>query len=539
MKAEFSPSSLHPWLESLAGQSESQIALSCAGGEAISFAALVRRIMAFAGGLESLGLRPGDRVAIWLPNSRDWLVAHLAAARLGLTTIPINTWSRTSELAHLLSLSECRAIILDSTFRKIDFNGILAGAVAVMGGPISAPLRWVIDAGWVEASHSDSDEIQRRSFSALCAVGSATAEPSVENMAMIAFSTSGTTALPKLAVHREHSILSHARAVCDSAQMTSDDVVLCALPPCGAYGYGLIFASLSAGARAVLCEDFDLDEIICLIARERVTMLALTEPIIRQLLSHPQAGRDNFRSLRIVFSAGATLEPLVRQAQDEFGFRISNVYGSSELLALAAFWGFGANVEERSAAGGRLISDNMRVRAVDSAGLPLPVGTLGELQFTGPVMLTNYLATSPDIHLARTSDGWFSSNDFGIVLDQAGRSFHYVSRRDDVLRLKGFLVNPGEIEAMLQSHPAVGATQVVGVGGADGEDVAAAFVIAAGDAEVTEDGLREFCRSRMASYKIPSLIRIVEEFPTTRSANGDKVVKERLREITRQLLTHD
>jgi fatty-acyl-CoA synthase len=334
-------------------------------------------------------------------------------------------------------------------------------------------------------------------------------------------------------------LLSHAQAVAQTARMTPDDVVLAALPPCGAYGHGLILAALSAGATAILVREYAVERIVNAIESEQVTVMALTEPLLKKILDHAAAHRKSLRSLRIVFSAGGTLQPVVERAEAEFGFRITNVYGSSEVLALAAFWGFDGSAAERSAAGGRLVSAGMRVRAVDSAGIPVTPGMPGELQFAGPVVTSGYLVNEAATRNAFTTDGWFKSGDLGSVDDESGRRFHYVARLNDALRLKGFLVNPGEIEEMLQSHPDVSAAQVVGLSEKSGEDLAAAFVVLRPHASADADALRTFCRARMASYKVPTLLEIVPKFPMTRSANGDKVMKNRLRDMAQEMLTNE
>ena len=525
---------LDGWLHELSRRN-SALALKSAAEfstQALTFSALDRDSACLAAGFERLGLCPGEGIAIWLPNSPAWLVAHFAAARAGLTTIPINTWSRASELEHLLKLGQCRAIIIDSGFRGIDFEAILTAALqpAALGG--TACLRYIIDRA-AASGRQPIGSASRVAFSEILLPQSAPSPEVVENDAMIAFPTSGTTSLPKLAVHRAEALIGHAHAVASAAEMNPTDIVLCALPPCGAYGYGLIMASLASGAKAILCEAFDLDEIFRLIASEGVTMLALTEPLLRRLLDHPNSSRNSLASLRIVFSAGGTLLEVVRRAEEEFGFRVSNVYGSSEVLALASLWGPTADVATRSTAGGVLVHPGMSVRAASPSGVALPTGVSGELQFRGPVLMSHYLDDPVATAQALGSDGWFASRDVGVVVDDAATTFHYIARNNDALRLKGFLVNPGEIEAMLQSHPMVAMAQVVGVPDPGGEDIAVAFVIPVANQKPSEADLKTFCRTSMASYKSPTTIRMVETFPMSRSANGDKVLKQELREMAR------
>lgn len=530
---------LAPWLSEgtcLFGE-RTALASSQSATEEISYAALESRTADLASCLHGAGLRHGDAIALWLPNRPMWMVVHLAAARLGLFTVPLNTWCREVEIRHFLALGRCKAIVMDSTFRQMDFHGVLQSSLQYLAARGDNPLRWVIDFSATAQSgvlprgvaSLSFDELQRR------ADGFITSGDE-ENRSMIAFPTSGTTSAPKLAVHRECALLAHTHAVALKSRMTSEDVVLGVLPPCGAYGYTLLLASLQAGARAVLLDEFDIDQAIGSIESERVSMLAITEPLVRRLLDHPRATASRLGSLRLVFSAGGTLEPLVWRAETEFGFRITNVYGSSEVLALAAFWDDDCDVHTRSMAGGRLVSHGMCVRTVDSAGHPTPSGTEGELQFRGPAMSCGYLSIDPAAHDAFRADGWFSSKDLGRVLETSAGKFVYMARLDDALRIAGFLVSPAEIEALLQTHPAVATAQVVGVARAYGEHLAAAFVVLKKGHQVDAHVLQEFCRKRMASYKTPDVIEIVHEFPMTRSANGDKVMKTRLRQMAEEIL---
>lgn len=531
------------WLKALAERSGDALALATNdGGESLSFAEVERRSAVTSAGLKALGLRRGDAVAIWLPNSPLWMVLHFAAARAGILTIPINTWCRDSEVSHLLRLGRCKGIFIDPAFHNIDFAGILARVVAEFEAAGDNPLRWVCSTGDAQC---DIPSVPNVSLRALQQLGTDApklrrepAEPSPAGKCVIAFTTSGTTAAPKLALHREGALIAHAEAIARRARMSSSDVALAALPPCGAYGYCLILAAMAAGCCAVQCREFSVDLAVDVIPAQSVSVLALTEPLFRKMFDHPSASRDAFRSLRAVFSAGATLEPVVQRAEDEFGFRLTNVYGSSEILALAAFWGAAENVAERAQAGGILTSTGMRVRAADDAGNVLPPGGVGELQFTGPIVTAGYLGNGDATRAAFTDDGWFRSGDLGRVLDEDGSSFHYLARMGDAMRLKGFLVHPGEIEDMLQQHPEVSAAQVVGIPEGTGEEVPVAFVILGPGARATPDMLREFCRARMASYKVPAAIEIVDAFPTTRSPNGDKVVKARLREMAKELIAH-
>jgi fatty-acyl-CoA synthase len=527
---------LPQWLSSgsrLFGEAE---ALVSAGRRdiagAVTFAELDSASRRLSAGMSRLGLAPGDAVAIWLPNCPAWFTAHFAAARSGLTTIPLNSWYKHSEAQYFIELSKARAIFIDSGFPGLDSVGTLN----VLAGRGSCPsLRFLFDLNPEPAQVGGLECIP---VGALGSTDEGEGRGRPENLAMIAFPTSGTTSKPKMAVHRETALVTHARAVASRAMMTSRDIVLGALPPCGAYGYILLLASMASGARALQMEWFDLDRLLDIIENERVTMIAVTEPILRRMLGHRHASRETFASLRLVFSAGGSLGPVVQRAEDEFGFTVTNVYGSSEVLALAAFWPSDTSASVRSAAGGKLVSPGMEVSAVDSDGLELPGDQIGELRFRGPVLATGYLRNPDATSKAFTADGWFHSNDLGSVDPGIPDTFRYISRMGDALRVKGFLVNPGEIEAKLQSHPAVAEAQAVGIAGGDGEEILVAFVVPKQDSDVSSEELREFCRADMASYKVPAAIGVLDEFPLTRSANGDKVMKRRLREMAEEMIVN-
>lgn len=526
------PDRLAPWLSSLAQRWDGtalEVAFGGGAPDRLSFRELEAKSQTFSRGLSALGLERGDSIAIWLPSTPLWLAVHFGAARFGLTTIPLNTWYREVELEHFLVLGSARLLLVDSAFLGIDFPGILT---RVLERGNCASIRWVID---VSGKIRELPNVAVLGLDALTSAEKSNTDVEPENPAMIGFATSGTTGLPKLAMHREGALVRHGRAVAERAGMNPGEVVLGALPPCGAYGYTLLIASLAAGARAIQLERFDIDRLVELIESEQVNVMAVTEPILRDLLDHPRATPKSLRSLRLVFSAGATLGPIVERADREFGFRITNVYGSSEVLALAAFWDPNEDTATRSQAGGELVSEGMEVSVVDSAGHALGAGISGELRFRGPIVTSGYLQNPAATADAFTGDGWFLSNDLGQLVDGHERQFRYIARMNDALRLRGFLVNPGEIEARLQAHAAVLAAQVVGVPDGRGEDRAVAFVTLNPGTTASEEDLRAFCRTGMASYKTPAAIRILEKFPTTRSANGDKVVKRRLREMAQEM----
>jgi fatty-acyl-CoA synthase len=173
-----------------------------------------------------------------------------------------------------------------------------------------------------------------------------------------------------------------------------------------------------------------------------------------------------------------------------------------------------------------LVSPSAEVRICDpDTGAELPPGVHGEIELKGPSLLREYYG-NPEATREAFHDGWFRTGDLGYL--DGPRRFCYVTRIGDVLRLGGFLTSPQEIESVLEAHPAVQGAQVVGASFGR-ESAAVAFVIPAAPAAVDEHGLREWCRKRLAGYKVPRHFVAVAEFPTTASANGTKIQRAKLR----------
>jgi len=213
--------------------------------------------------------------------------------------------------------------------------------------------------------------------------------------------------------------------------------------------------------------------------------------------------------------------------------RLVGLYGSSECFALMAKQREAAAIEERALAGGIPISREIEFRVVDAlSGAALPEGEPGELQIKGYNVMSGYLRNPEATAAAFTADGWFRSGDLAY---RSGPGFVYLSRIKDSLRLKGYLVDPSEIEEYLLRHAAVEVAQVVGVNRPGEGDVAVAFV-RLGAAGASEAELLSYCRDGMASYKVPRRIAIVEDFPVVHGPNGTKIQKAKLREQAQALL---
>ena len=492
------------------------------GERRMSYRQLAADSARLAVGLARLGLRRGDRILVWLPDLPEWFVAQFAAARLGLTVVAVNTRYRGSEIAGILQTSHARAVILAQGFLGIDFLSMAKEASH------DTRLEFVIDLAATDGALS---------FASQLADGPSPSQARPDDIAAV-FSTSGTTAAPKLAAHDQQSIVEHAHNVAAATGMRPGDALLLALTTAGVFGFSGAMAALAAGATLVLQPAFDAAETVTLLERYQITHFYGPDAMLQAVLDAAGGPHPGFARWRWgAFANFTTGQPqrLVERAEEQAGVRLHGTYGSSECFALMSTWPLEAPAATRARAGGYLVSPNMQVRCVaPGTGTLQPVGEPGELQFRGYNVFTCYLDNSAATAASMTADGWFRSGDLGQV--QPDGSFVYLARLKDSLRLGGYLVDPQEVEEQLQAHPAVELAQLVGVWTEQKGDLPVAFVRLRPGTQADEPELLGFARRRMASYKVPRRVLFVDEFPSTESANGRKIQKNRLREIARERL---
>lgn len=489
----------------------------------VSRGELRRRTCALAEELREHGIGRGDAVAVWMPNWSDALVWQAAVAAREAHVVGINTRYGLEEAAHLLERARPRLVALAQGFHGLDLLDRLRAAVgrsgvvpevAVVtgpGGPTPAPEACDVGAGaWTPRRDEGPDPA-----------------PSDPDALAVAFTTSGSTGLPKLAAHTTRAVLTHAAADAAVLGLVEGDVVLGALPLSGVFGYNAIMAGLAAGATVLLEPTFDADRVLDHIEAHRVTHLASGDDLVLRLheaWSVKPRDLSSWRWWGVADFQGRSHELAAWLGGQ--GTRVAGVYGSSEVFALAATWPDDEPAPARLAGGGRVVHPDIAVRVADpDTDAVLEPGHEGEVQFRGPNVVDAYLgAEVPD---AFTADGWFRSGDLGVLVDEG--AFVYVCRRGDALRLRGFLVDPAEIERRLAAHEDVATAKVVGVPGEDGATTAVGFVVAtAGRAPAGED-LVAWCRATLAGFKVPAAVHVVEAMPTTSGTNGTKIKAAELR----------
>jgi acyl-CoA synthetase (AMP-forming)/AMP-acid ligase II len=463
--------------------------------------------------LSNLGVTRGDAIALWLPDGPTWLQFLFAAARQGILVVPISTRYRRAEARHVVALSRAKVVVAPANFLGVAYAEIVRD---IQG---EAPtLKHVVEI-------ADPTRFHAGAAGRLEAVG----QP---GDLLCTFSTSGTTGAPKLAVHDQQSCRTHAAAAASSFDIRPGDKTLCALPLYGVLGFVQAIATLAGGGACVLLPVFNATEAASAIERHGVTHTFGSDGLFDAVLNVPGAKLSTWRIGGFADFAGLT-DRVMRGAEDKWGLRLVSLYGSSECFALMAARSPSEPIEARSLPGGRLVSDEMAFRIVEpESGAAVKPGATGELQLRGYNVMSGYLNNEAATAKSLTSDGWFRTGDLAYA---QGDAFVFVSRIGDGLRLRGYLVDPAEVELFLCRHPAISAAQVVGVRLEGEGDVAVAFVRA--DRPISETDLLSYCREGIANYKVPRRIVQVEEFPVTEGPNGTKIRKAALREHATQVLS--
>lgn len=470
--------------------------------------------------LAAQGIGRGDVVAVWLVNRVEWLALLFAAARLGAVVAAVNTRYRSAEVAHLLKVSGARLMVVEAAFRSIDFAAILAD-IAKAEVPALQKLAVVgadaMPAHWPCVRFDAFDKSYPLAPPAQGEV----------DLPVLLYTTSGTTKGPKLVAHSQRTLATHAASVANALQLDPQrHSLLAMLPFCGTFGLTSLLGFIAAGATIHTLDAFEAAPALEILGKRRITHSFGSDEMFRRILALTDAPRP-FPHLEVC--GFAAFQPGWRELAAEAetrGMPLFGLYGSSEVQALFSIARAGDAFADRIEGGGWPMSPNAKVRVRDiETGELAAQGVSGEIEISAPSRFLGYF-NNPEATLeAITADGFFRTGDIGRL--RGDGSFVYETRAGDAMRLGGFLVGPGEIEDELKSCTGVADAQVVAVD-LKGQARCVAFVIPAGEPP-QQEALTARLRERLAGYKVPARIYVVDAFPVTDSANGVKIQRGRLR----------
>ncbi|WP_158279456.1 class I adenylate-forming enzyme family protein [Falsochrobactrum shanghaiense] len=513
-------------------------------GRRWSFKEVADEVDRVARGLIAIGVKPGEHVAIWLTNRPEFIFSYFAIIRIGAVVVPMNTRWRTRDFVAAMQASDPTVLIAETVSGPIDFEAMVKEALGsdsfFDGERISCSecptLRRVIFL-------SDHSLEGAATWDEVMSVGEATpageleqraTEVDPDNLAIILF-TSGTTGRPK-GVMQSHSGIRSALERATVLGMTMNDVQINYLPLFHNYSLvWIVMHNVLCGARQVLTNRFDAEEVLKLISQERVTMLHGFEVHLSELLTAYERNPDHYdlSSLRIgTHTFGSEFGRRITERFQTVFCRTVSSYGMSETFsAVTCRHPKDMTIQETCDASGYPLPGS-RLRIIDQEGKEVPTGEIGEIIVKSPSLMLGYYKNPEETQKAIDQDGWFHTGDSGYL--RTDGMLHFVGRFKDMIRVGGENVDPTEVEALLLEVPEV--VQVAAVAMCDDRlaEVVAAFVVVheVADVETVRQSIYELCKGRIASFKVPTRIEFVSELPITSTGKIDRLtLRNRLKEI--------
>jgi fatty-acyl-CoA synthase len=481
-----------------------------------TYAEMDKQVERCARALIADGVQKGDRVGIWAPNVAEWIVVQFATARVGAIMVNINPSYRAHELEFVLRQSGCTLLILAPGFHKADYRALLKAAET------PALTRSVVLGGGWEALLARADEISAEQLA------EREAELDFDEAINIQY-TSGTTGFPKGAMLSHHNILNNGFFIGETLAYTPDDRVCLPVPFYHCFGMVLgNMAIVTHGACIVIPgEGFIPREVLETVEAERCTSLYGVPTMFIAELASPELEKTDFSSLRTGIMAGSPcpIETMKRVQSEMHMGEVTICYGMTETSPVSTQTRLDDPLEKRVTTVGP-VHPHVEVKIIDpESGRTVRRGETGELCTRGYCVMLGYWddeeATRDVIDPAR----WMHTGDLATMDDEG--YVNIVGRIKDMIIHGGENIYPREIEEFLYSHPAIVDVQVIGIPDPKFGEAICAWIIRRQGSELDAKGVKDFCRSQIARYKIPRYVRFVDSFPMTISG---KIQKYKMRE---------
>jgi fatty-acyl-CoA synthase len=507
--------------------------------EVFTYGDLIKKSCKLAKGLKPY-ISPSDRIAVWVPNSIDWIVIELAAGLIGATIVNLNMRYKSHELNYILEHSKSKMIIFQPRIDSYDYKEILEDVIGVNEIDKSKfpSLEYVVSTMPV-LNNSEShyrlldhffthEEVVLEDFKG---------ESSPDSLMNILY-TSGTTSNPKGVMHNQRMALVHGLNAGHHMKMTSSDILIGGLPFCGIFGYIALFSVLTHAASLVAMERYKPFEMIEIVDKFKATIFFGLDNMCIPFFDL-DLSKYILTSLRVGVVSIFMMDNLefINTMENIFpNATIVQTYGMSEIGSFVCVGRVDAPLEERVLAGGPPIHPEIQAEIInpDTEEI-LPLGQEGEIVIRGYNVMIGYLDAPEITKESFTKDGnFFKTGDLAVKLNNG--SVIYYSRIKDSLRLKGFLVSPKEIEDYILLLPELNIVQIVGVK-LEGEEIPVAFTNLIDGAPLDAEAIISHCKLGLADFKVPKEVFFIDTFPTTPGPNGDKIQKAKLRDMALKLIT--
>jgi len=468
------------------------------------------------------GIHPGDRVAVWAPNSARWAATALGIHCAGGVLVPLNTRLGGGDVARLLDRTSARLLFTVTDFLDTDYVAMLAEAggtveeTVVMSGPTpDACTPWEA----FVAATAGPDLSER------------TGSVNADDLCHILF-TSGTTGTPKGAMLRHGAVCRSYRSWSAAIGLREGDRYLAVSPFFHTFGLnGGILACLMSGVTLVPQAVFDPQVVIERVAEESITVLPGPPTIYRSILDHLDGLPLDTSTLRLAVTGAAPVSAdLVDEMRDLLGFEtVLTGYGLTEASGVTTTGHHNDPPNLAATSSGRALP-GIDLNVADDNGEPVPAGEPGQVLIRGYNVMAGYLDDEAGTTTAVDPDGWLHTGDTG-VLDEAG-NLKVTGRSTDMYISGGFNVYPAEVEAVLAAHPDIDRAVVVGVPDDRMGEVGMAFVVPSGGRPVDPSAVLSWAREELASHMAPRHVEVVDSLPTN---PGGKVLRYQLRQVAAQI----
>jgi fatty-acyl-CoA synthase len=506
------------------------------GEKRMTYDTYIDRVNSMANALLKMGVKKGDKVAIWMSNIPEWLYAHFACLKIGAPVIPLNTRYKSHELEYILKQSDSTTLFVMDHFLKIDFIPMiyevcpelkeckpgelkcaklpqLKRVIMVSEQEYPGCLRYneVLESGKDYASSGELKAAQEA------------IDP--EDVYIIPY-TSGTTGFPKGVVTTHDQYIRVVSAFSERFQMTEKDRILVVSPFNHNMGNmtGMTLAACH-GACILPMEQFDPGEALRLIEEEKCSNFTGAPTMYIMMMDHADFPKRDTTSIKSCIIGGADVSPdLVRAIMDKMGIKdVISAYGMTENTGISTCSRRGDPIELIANTAGKLMFDGCELKIMDpDTGEEVPPGTQGEIRTRGWYVMKEYYKQPEETAKAFDSKGWFHTGDLG-TMDENGY-IKITGRLKDMFITGGVNAYPAEIEAFLMTHPKISIVAVAGVPDRRMGEVAMAFIKLKEGETATEEEIIKFSREKMANYKAPKYIKFVDDFPMTASGKIQKFI---------------
>jgi long-chain acyl-CoA synthetase len=460
-------------------------------------------------GLQRVGVKKGDRVAIFAPSSLEFIIAWFGAVRLGAVVIPVNIMLKARESKYILENAEVHTLIVHQS--QVDMVNSFRSSLPFLKNSV------VVGKQPPAGSRSFADLISEgpsRAMMVVCAP---------DDTATMIY-TSGTTGFPKGAMITHANLYSNVQGIIEALHLDENMIRVSVTPLFHAMGLTVnMLAVTTLGATAIIQAKLDFEEFLKANEKYRATMIS-GAPALHYLLAYdPRTEKYDLFSWKVAMSGSAPLPvEVLRKFEEKFKIPMIEAYGLTEVTTAATANPF-SGVRKPGSVG--LPLRDLEVKIFDDQDRDVPVGEVGEIVIRGPAVMKGYY-NNPQATAETLRGGWLHTGDLG-KMDEDGYVY-ILDRKKDMIICSGYNVYPREIEELLHTHPAVLEAAVIGIPDPKRGESPMAFIILRPGQKIKQEELIQFCRDNLAAYKVIKAVKFMEEFP--RNPNR-KVLKRELREI--------